>query len=41
MSLETSVAFAVAVFLFAATPGPAIVACVARALPEHRRCDRD
>lgn len=32
MTFETSFAFAVAVGLFAATPGPAIVACVARAL---------
>ncbi|MGD2071068.1 MAG: LysE family translocator [Gemmatimonadota bacterium] len=32
MTFETSVTFAAAVFLFAATPGPAIVACVARAL---------
>lgn len=32
MTLETSLAFAAAVLAFAATPGPAIVACVARAL---------
>lgn len=32
MTLAFSLAFALAVFLFAATPGPAILACVAQAL---------
>lgn len=32
MTAETTFAFALAVFLFAATPGPAIIACVGQAL---------
>jgi threonine/homoserine/homoserine lactone efflux protein len=32
MSLESAVAFAAIVFVFAATPGPAILACIAQAL---------